>query len=386
MTIFLNFVYIFNLIILMGGLTAIALMQRNGHFQCESVTITFGEDIWENAWVQNENMVLVYSYFNGVYKQDGVHAGRPIYREMRKSMDTPFETKIGAEIKYCVEESAWVLTHTNIRKSRMPEESDCPWLLRSPNTEAFDLLEVSGQWSIWVGIINNDASIKMTCNGCKDDTECNLNGKCVGGKCSCKSAAGHYGMHCELENPCPRIIGARFNDTWSMLFKRNCEPLLEYGRPVYTLTHVDDIFKLVDKNQVSTIKDDDILALVFSGSRWFAIKIPSGKKLDGEVIEQQGREYHAFWDRAYDSGTIGVSDPTTRSYPVGVDTFRIGERGPQYGPFGVLYPMQEPPGKGAFRCDDNITTDSTIFANWFTSCSNLSDSSTVHMDHSHWDA
>ena len=90
---------------------------------------------------------------------------------------------------------------------------------------------------------------------------------------------------------------ARFNDTWSMLFKRNCEPLLEYGRPVYTLTNVDDIFKLVDKNQVSTIKDDDILALVFSGSRWFAIKIPSGKKLDGEVIEQQGREYHAFWDR-----------------------------------------------------------------------------------------
>ena len=106
----------------MGGLTAIATLQRNGHFQCESVTITFGEDIWENAWVQNENMVLVYSYFNGVYKHSGTHAGRPVYREMRKSMDTPFETKIGALIKYCVEESAWVLTHTNIRKSRMPEE------------------------------------------------------------------------------------------------------------------------------------------------------------------------------------------------------------------------------------------------------------------------
>ena len=90
-------------------------------------------------------------------------------------------------------------------------------------------------------------------------------------------------------------------------------------------------------------------------------------------------------DRAYDSSTIGVSDPTTRSYPVGVDTYLIGERGPQYGPFGVLYPMQEPPGKGSFRCDDNITTTSTRFANWFTSCSNLSDSA-VHMDHSHWDA
>ena len=82
-----------------------------------------------------------------------------------------------------------------------------------------------------------------------------------------------------------------------MLFQRNCEPLREYGRPVYTLTHVDDIFKLAGNNHVSTINDDDILTLVFSGSRWFVMKIPSGKKLDWEVIEQEGREFHAFWDR-----------------------------------------------------------------------------------------
>mmetsp|Transcript_29916 Transcript_29916/g.44018 ORF Transcript_29916/g.44018 Transcript_29916/m.44018 type:complete len:106 (+) Transcript_29916:1507-1824(+) len=64
--------------------------------------------------------------------------------------------------------------------------------------------------------------------------------------------------------------------------------------------------------------------------------------------------YHAFWDRAYNSGTVIVSDPTTGDTPVGVDFYYIGERGNQFGPYGALYPLQlnNQTGRGYFRCND----------------------------------
>jgi hypothetical protein len=34
-----------------------------------------------------------------------------------------------------------------------------------------------------------------------------------------------------------------------------------------------------------------------------------------------------------------VSEPTMKDTPVGVDFYRIGERGRQHGPFGVLHPL-----------------------------------------------
>ena len=125
--------------------------------------------------------------------QNGTKAGRPIYREMRKSSDSHYESKTGAVIMYCESEGAWVFAHDRIRKSLGTDEvseltkhhifiilygsqlfldvkSDCPWLLRSPDTDAFNLLEVSGEWSIWVGSIKKDGFMSATCNGCKDNT------------------------------------------------------------------------------------------------------------------------------------------------------------------------------------------------------------------------
>mmetsp|Transcript_33482 Transcript_33482/g.61658 ORF Transcript_33482/g.61658 Transcript_33482/m.61658 type:complete len:435 (-) Transcript_33482:113-1417(-) len=391
MTLFVKFVYIFNLLLSYAGLTAIGIMQRAGTFQCKSVTVTFGQDIWENAWVETspgrtENMVLVYSYFNGVYKQiDGeTKSGRPVYKEMKKSTDTPFDSKTGAEISYCGQEGAWVLTHEHIRKSREPEDSDCPWLVRSPDTRAFDLLDVSDRWNIWVGTINDDALMKIACNGCKTDTDCNLNGKCGDdGKCHCSRDDEHYGMHCELEKPCRHIRNDRNDNTWSMIYESNCKPLIEYGRPVYALTSYHDALKEEFKNEVTTIEDDDILALIFTGSRWFVMQFSAAKRLDQDYMERRGNEFHAFWDRAFDNGTLAVSDFTTRSHPVGVDTFRVGERGPQYGPLGVLYPLQEPPGKGSFRCVNIVTAESAGFINLFNSSCDSSDM--VNMGQYRWE-
>mmetsp|Transcript_7622 Transcript_7622/g.16602 ORF Transcript_7622/g.16602 Transcript_7622/m.16602 type:complete len:508 (+) Transcript_7622:542-2065(+) len=389
MTIFTKLIYVFNLVLFLGGVLAIGVMQRDGYFQCKSVTVTFGEDIWEKAFVeispgQYDHMVLVYSYFNGVYMQEGKerHEGRPVYREVNKYMNGPWKhPKVGAEIRYC--DGAWVFTHPNIMKSNSSEESDCNWLLRSPDTDAYNLLEAPGGWSIWVGVIMDDASIKTTCSGCNTDTDCNLHGQCIDGNCNCRSNAGYYGLQCELEDPCPVIAGDLFNDVWSIIYHEDCEPVQEYGRPVYALIQSDDVRNVTEANMYN-VSQDDLITLVFSGSRWFVHNIRSGKNVSFEDREKFAKEYHAFWDRAYYNGTMGVSDPTTKSYPVGVDFYHVGERGPQYGPLGVLYPMQEPPGKGAFRCDNNRTIVAPEgFGSWMTSCHNQSETR-VHMDHSHW--
>ena len=60
----------------------------------------------------------------------------------------------------------------------------------------------------------------------------------------------------------------------------------------------------------------------------------------------------AFWARAYRPDlTPLVSDSTTSDTPVGVDFYRVGEQGNQYGPFGVLYPAQNETGRGVYRCE-----------------------------------
>lgn len=122
-TIFSKFLYVFNLILFLAGMITITTLQKSGYLLCNSIMVEFGDDVWQRAWVQQssgqyETSVLIYSYFNGVYKQDGVYAGRPVYTEMRKSDYNPYETKIGASIFYCPDEGAFVFAHQNISKAK----------------------------------------------------------------------------------------------------------------------------------------------------------------------------------------------------------------------------------------------------------------------------
>jgi hypothetical protein len=54
-----------------------------------------------------------------------------------------------------------------------------------------------------------------------------------------------------------------------------------------------------------------------------------------------------------------VSDVTTGDTPVGVDFNWIGERGEQFGPFGVLYPFANQTGRGHYRCSDPVKSNTT---------------------------
>ena len=157
MSVFVKALYFVNLCALLAGMTVITMDQSKGHYQCKSITVTFGGEIWQNSIVLNatggiDRMDLIYSYFNGVYVKNGTFDGRPLYTEQNKYDDTQFKVKTGAMIKYCESERAWVFMHPYIRKDLHTRNSDCPWLLKSETTDSYNLLEVSNSWLIWTGI------------------------------------------------------------------------------------------------------------------------------------------------------------------------------------------------------------------------------------------
>ena len=135
---------------------------------------------------------LLFSYFNGVYMRNttlGLHDGRPVYTEQSKFDGDPYTTTIGAEIKYCKSENAWVLVHPNIKKSEQ-EISDCPWLLRSSETSEFELLSVTGDWAVWTGLLQEGSFFSATDNTCRGPVDCNFHGQCFDGECVCEKEKG----------------------------------------------------------------------------------------------------------------------------------------------------------------------------------------------------
>ena len=113
---YLKGIYFVNLLLLFSGMAWITQIQENGGFHAESITVTFGDQVWNDAIVKTasgelETRVLLFSYFNGkvnslilfcmssecssfnhfvhftsgVYqKSDYVHDGRPVYTEQNK--------------------------------------------------------------------------------------------------------------------------------------------------------------------------------------------------------------------------------------------------------------------------------------------------------------
>ena len=137
---FIRVVYLLNICIGIGGLTYLTITQREGKYRCDSVTVSFGDDVLEEAYVKNadgefEKRLLVFSHFNGkqstmyqcnctremwipisillylylmkshslyyllgIYKENGRANGRPKYTEMNKEDGDPFLETVPAEI------------------------------------------------------------------------------------------------------------------------------------------------------------------------------------------------------------------------------------------------------------------------------------------------
>jgi len=340
---FLKMLYFCNLALAIMGLTYITMKQRSGDYQATSITVTFGDELWEKAVVENVaggfyEHDLIFSMFNGVYVQSGVHDGRPVYVEQRKFEQTPYEKWIGAEIKYCRSECRWVLTHRNIRKSMTSEKLDCDWIFRSPETTDYNLLDVSGSWSAWTGAIVHGANIFIIDNECESESDCNLNGVCSSGQCVCYSS--YFGTHCEYREPCPVIKGDQ-NDTWGVVYFEDGTFFSLYDRPVYVY--------MEGYNGTSPPGENDALIIVYTGSRYFGFYYAGFRGKDLDFWIEFAKDYHPFWD-PFVSETYFITDPTISSTPVGLDIFFVTDRGERYKPFGKLVPYAEVAGSGYFSC------------------------------------
>ena len=110
--IFLKSMYFINLSVFLILMIGVSIGQDNGRYSCPEVTVNLGNLIWEDAVMTNhehETHMLVYSYFNGVYRQTKeFHDERPVYREMRKSDNDEYQTTTPAKIIYCNKQRAWV--------------------------------------------------------------------------------------------------------------------------------------------------------------------------------------------------------------------------------------------------------------------------------------
>jgi len=226
-------VYFLNLGGLLAGMIFVSVKQSAGAYQCQSISVRMNEDIWQETVIKlpddmispimYEDMPLVYSFFSGVYTQDGTsHDGRPVYVEMNKFDNAPFDAsspdpwsipvKVAAKLQYCKDIRAWAFTHEYIRKSRR-DDSDCPWLLRSEETEVYDIEEVQGPWQVWEDVIGT-TDVHISCNECSENSDCNLNGECKDGSCECYDdvdGVTFLGPHCEVrvKDECRTIAGGK---------------------------------------------------------------------------------------------------------------------------------------------------------------------------------
>lgn len=69
-------------------------------------------------------------------------------------------------------------------------QNECSWLLRSPTTDSYDLIQLAEEteWLIWKGLQESEYRISIECNECDSDADCNYNGICSDDKCDCNGA------------------------------------------------------------------------------------------------------------------------------------------------------------------------------------------------------
>jgi len=285
--------------------------QQNGDYISKSLSVRFGDEYWG---------ALQYAYFSGTYEFGLNDNGgtesieyRPVYYERG-----PLSEQLSGKFFYCLEEKAWVFSISGISKGENDE--GCLWLLRSPETESFDLSDVSTEgWSIWTGNIEYSNSLHIKEIVCNSNADCNYHGSCNGNN-GCVCEEGWRGESCQLEEFCEVVQLYEKDKTlveFNLLRDDSDEPILVYDRPAY----------YHQGNGVVSV-------FLYTGRRWFYI-------VEWELLDLISQMtvpfFHAYWEEIYDKGNLeAYSEPTESSTPAGIHWYVVsGTRSiGDYGPFG----------------------------------------------------
>eukprot|EP00804_Cyclotella_cryptica_P006489 CCRYP_012786-RB/>CCRYP_012786-RB protein AED:0.12 eAED:0.12 QI:1112/0.7/0.90/1/0.8/0.90/11/549/703 len=408
---FIRLIYFLNVGLMIAGLSVLMVQQTHGYYRCKSFSIQFGDETWEDAWVEldNGNMekrLLVYSHFNGIYVdviqsraiarflpvsahhlqplhllylENGTHDGKPRYVEQNKEDGHSFRSTIPAEIVYCEDAESWVFRHEKISTTLSQEDDDqneCDWLLLSPQTENYDLIEMAQEeyWSMWRGAVMKNYEVYITCNECHRSSASKDN----------KTALTIMKDFADDTVDFVEIYGR------PTYFARNMagKPygLLRYGYPddddeyfdvFYNSTIIDggnselvphkhldrddfgddDFFRV--NNATSSFQEllrNYTFVLWYSGRRWYGQIFPPDHAAESFAEE----EFHAFWANSFsgvgskDNETLIISEPSTKGTPEGLSFYEMRRRNlpgsEGYGSFGVLIQLVDAEDAGFFHC------------------------------------
>ena len=75
------------------------------------------------------------------------------------------------------------------------------------------------------------------------------------------------------------------------MFDESCNPLNEYGRPIYGLNNLTNASS--DELPFEADTAIDKMALIFSGSRWLLIRKEGAGNLTTEELKELRSDYHA---------------------------------------------------------------------------------------------
>ncbi|KAL7544328.1 hypothetical protein ACHAWF_007712 [Thalassiosira exigua] len=347
-------VYFLNAIVLLAGMASISYNQHRGVYRCKTLTIEFDEKIWEDALVTveedgfDEPWHLVYSYFNGIYEEDGLYDGYPRYVERNKNDGHKFQRTTGAEFVYCKAIKKWVFRHKHIKTALYDKENECSWLAKSQETLSYSLLSVAtDEWSVWTGKIES-LYLHALCNECWGLSDCNYRGRCnEENRCVC-SNDDYFGDHCQFERPCNFLKSKVGYGCGELALQGDGDQFKKmYGRPFYKKENLSGIpsNSTSPENTVAFLLGRDIhpttefwfqdhsasllanytVFLLFSGSRWYmSMMLPDtiAKFRDDEFLS----EYHAFWQHSYKKdNTFLISEVTFEGCPVHTE-FSLGSR------------------------------------------------------------
>ncbi|KAL7535670.1 hypothetical protein ACHAXR_006658 [Thalassiosira sp. AJA248-18] len=327
---FLKGAYFLNFCALVIGMVWVTVKQKQGAFYADSITVTFGDQVWNDAIVTwdtgaVETRILLFSYFNGVYRYNGTqHDGRPVYTEQNKLDNSLFIDTVAAEVKYCKDEKAWVFAHRQIMKSDSDVESECPWLLRSPETDEYTMAQLTA--TIMALVKTESANVQ-------------------------RMGSDYFGTHCEHKKPCSLITGGS-GGTWSNFMWPGEDVMRVYQSPIYMYERglPEEMFEAEGLNSF-----EDQLYLIYTGSRWLGTAYPGVRmaRRPKDWWKAYMIDFHAFWRNTYTQQTKFASDPTTQTSIIGVDFYKLGKQGEEFGPWGQLFPLSDPKGSGFMRCIEN---------------------------------
>ena len=292
---------------LFTGGAIIASQQKSGKFLCNSVTVLFGDEVWER---EADLDYLFYSYFSGQYvlKPGAIENERPVYYERGRDPDID-PTRPPGKFSYCASEEAWVFSIDTITKGSGVLEDGCNWLLKSPKSSSFDLSAVgSSGWTIWTGVVTPPpvSFFLVSCDECSSEADSNYHGTCSGETKHCICDPGWMGTTCILDDICEEIAAGAAGDSADrlVLLRDETDEIVElYDRPVYYNAY----YNVDDGSHNAT-------ALI----QWYDIETPL---LPEEVVEYAKPEhfFHAYWDAIYEYNTWFFSEPTTESTTVGLE-------------------------------------------------------------------